>query len=94
MPKADRKPPQGPKATLTSDILAGVMSLKRGPSGWFSRLPADVQAEVNAVRERFAAGEIQATKYALAKSIHAALAARGLIAIGWKEVVRWLGDST
>jgi len=45
------------------------------------------------VRDQFRAGKVGANKHELARSIHAALAARGLIAVTWREVVRWLnGD--
>jgi len=83
-----------PKASpsLTDEILGGIAPAAKGPAGWFAKLPTDVQADVAGVRERFAAGKIAATQTAVGKSIHAALSARGLIAVGWKEVVRWLRD--
>ena len=85
MPKA---PP-----SLTDEILGGIAPTAKGPAGWFSKLPPDVQADVAAVREKLHAGKITASKHAVGKSIHAALSARGLITVGWREVVRWLGDT-
>lgn len=83
-----------PKASpsLTDEILGGIAPTAKGPAGWFSKLPPDVQADVAGVRDKFAAKKIAATKVAVAKSIHAALSARGLIGVTWKEVVRWLGE--
>jgi len=96
MPKVDRNTsPRATKATetpLTAEILGGIVPTIKGPAGWFNKLPRDVQADVGAVREQFAAGKIAATKVSVAKSIHAALSARGLIGVTWKEVVRWLGE--
>lgn len=101
MPKpAAKARPQGrPEAApapspLVSAILSGIEPLRKGPASWCDRLPADVRGELIELRARFAAGVLGCTKVALAKSIHAALAERGLIAIGWKEIVRWLGDHT
>lgn len=83
-----------PKASsLTDDILGGIEESRRGPAGWFSKLPAAAQEELVGVRDQFRAGKVGANKHELARSIHAALAARGLIAVTWREVVRWLnGD--
>ena len=82
MPKA-QKP-------LTDEIIRGVLAMKKGPAGWFSKLSADVQAELVAIREQFIAGQIAGTRTALAKSIHAALKAREMISVTHAEVLRWL----
>lgn len=82
MPKA-QKP-------LTDEILRGIVAMKKGPAGWLSKLPADLQAELVAIREQLIAGQIAGTRTAVAKSIHAALAGRGLISVATTEVLRWL----
>ena len=83
-----------PKApTLIDEILGGIEPIRKGPAGWFAILPLEVQEELATVRKKFAGGGIAATKTSVAKSIHAALAARGLISVSWREVVRWLGDA-
>jgi hypothetical protein len=82
MPKA-QKP-------LTDEIIRGVLAMKKGPNGWFTKLPPDVQAELTAIREQFVAGQIAGTRTALARSIHAALKARDMISVTHAEVMRWL----
>ena len=89
-PEAPKAP--APPSPLVSEILAGIEPLRKGPAGWCDRLPEDVRAEMLELRARHASGTLGCTKVALAKSIHAALAERGLIAIGWKEIVRWIGE--
>lgn len=82
MPKA-QKP-------LTTEILGGVLIKRRGPAGWFARLPPEAQVELTEIRERFLAGTIVATRTLLAKSIHSSLKSRGMISVGYLEVNRWL----
>jgi hypothetical protein len=82
MPKA-QKP-------LTEEIIRGIVATKKGPAGWFHKLPADLQAELVAIREQLLAGKIDGTKTAVAKSIHAALSGRKLITSAYTEVLRWL----
>jgi hypothetical protein len=82
MPKA--------KTGLTDEILSGIVAAQKGPMGWFHKLPANLQAELLDVRERFRAGKIAGNKTSVAKSIHAALKARGLITAAYTEVLRWL----
>jgi len=81
-----------PKAQkpLTDEILRGIVAMKKGPAGWLSKLPADLQAELVAIREQLIAGQIAGTRTAVAKSIHAALAGRSLISVAPTEVLRWL----
>lgn len=83
MPKAKTQP-------LTDEILRGVLATRKGPDGWFAKLTPDVQAEVAAIRQQFVSGQINGTRTALAKSIHAALKAREMISVGFSEVMRWL----
>jgi hypothetical protein len=82
MPKA-QKP-------LTEEIIRGIVATKRGVASWFHKLPAELQAELVAIREQMLAGKIAGTKTALAKSIHAALSGRKLITSAYTEVLRWL----
>lgn len=85
MPKA--------KTGLTDEIIGGIVAVQKGPQGWFKKLPADVQAELVAIREQFIAGKIAGTRTAVAKSIHAALSSRKLITAAYTEVLRWLRDA-
>ena len=84
MPKA--------KPGLTDEILRGVLALKKGPRGWFDKLPPERQAELNAIAEEFFAGKLQGSRTALAASIHKIYTAHGLISVGRSEVLRWLNQ--
>ena len=98
MPKpAAKARPQGrlqapsPPSPLVSEILAGVAAIRKGPAGWFEKIPADAQAELIELRDRFRSGTLACTKTGLAKSIHTALVGRDVLQVGWREVERWLG---
>jgi len=82
--------PKPIRETLTEEIRRGVIDAKRGPASWFSLLTPDVQQELIQIRADFFEGEIDGTRTALARGIHGALHARGLITVGRSEVMRWL----
>lgn len=84
-------PPKKP--SLTEDIRRGVAPAKKGPASWLSKLTPDVQQELTQVRAEFFAGQIDGTRTALARSIHAALSARGLITVTRSEVMRWINNA-
>jgi len=84
MPKA--------KPGLIDEIRRAVVASRKGPQGWFDKLPPERQAELNAIAEEFFAGKLQGTKSALAASIHTIYTAHGLISVGRSEVLRWLNQ--
>jgi len=80
-----------PKAlSLTEEIRRGAVDAAKGPASWFSKLTPDIQQELLQVRADFIEGKMEATKTALARGIHGALSARGLITVTRSEVMRWI----
>jgi len=86
MPKA--------KPGLIDEIRRAVVAEKKGPRGWFDKLPAERQAELNAIADEFYAGKLQGNKTAVAASIHKIYTAHGLISVGRPEVLKWLSQKT
>jgi hypothetical protein len=84
MPKA--------KTGLMDEIRRAVVAAKKGPRGWFDKLPPERQAELNAIAEEFFAGKLEGNRTAVAKSIHKIYTAHGLISVGCSEVLRWLNQ--
>jgi len=78
------------EAGIVADVLTAAARVTRGPGIWLDRLPADVQSELEGIRRAVLAGELPHTKSAVAKGVESALRARGLPAVKWPEVVKWL----
>ena len=82
-----------PKATsLIDEIRRAVVAKKKGPQGWFDKLPPERQAELIAIRKEFFSGQIQGNQTALATSIHEVYTAHKLITVARAEVMRWLSQ--
>lgn len=80
-----------PKApALTGAILEAAAAVARRPVCWFDKLPADVQAELVAIRDALRRGEVAQTKSAIARGAETVLRERGLAAVKWPEIVKWL----
>lgn len=80
-----------PKAPpLTGAILEAAAAAARRPVCWFDRLPADVQSELLAIRDAVRRGQAGQTKTAIAKGTETVLRERGLAAVKWPEIVKWL----
>jgi hypothetical protein len=80
-------PPKAP--SLKDEIIQGIIENKKGPLGWFGKLPADVQQDILEIRDEHRAGKTEGTKTAVSDSIHRVLKARGLITVTRAEVFRW-----
>lgn len=77
-----------PKTSLLEDVVANLPT--KGQAPWHTTIPADLLEELEAVRQRFLAGEIpRATKTGFAAAISKSLKARG-IEIGHRGVEAWL----
>ena len=77
---------------LVDEVLARVRPVKCAKS-WHDRLPPDVAAEVDALRDQFQSGELgdhNATRLAVA--LTESLEARGIEMPKAKQVVIWLGE--
>jgi hypothetical protein len=84
-----------PKAiSLTEEILRGAVAATKGPASWFSKLTPDVQQELIQVRADFIEGKMGGTKTALARGVHGALSARGLITVTRSEILRWVNAAS
>ena len=83
-----------PKAEtgLTDEIRRAIVAEKKGPRGWFDKLPPERQAELNAIADEFYAGKLQGNRTAVAGSIHKIYTAHGLISVGRAEVLKWLSQ--
>jgi len=75
--------------SLKDEIIQGITENKKGPRGWFDKLPPDVQAELLEIRADFREGRTEGSKTAVSDSIHRVLKARGLITVTRAEVFRW-----
>lgn len=80
MPKA--------KTSLLSDVLSRAANTRPGFPTWFERLPADVQAELEAVRDSFDHKKHQ--KRAYARAVIEAGRERGWEIGGPQAVIAWL----
>ena len=76
--------------TLTDAVLAQARNSVPGPSTWFTRLPADVREELEALKARWAAGEIAIQKRPLARAIIDTMRERGHQTAGLQGVEDWL----
>jgi hypothetical protein len=76
------------KTSLLDDVLAKAANGKPGFKTWFERLPADAQAELDAVREAFNPNTHQTRAYALA--IMEAAKERNWETGGVQAVIAWL----
>ena len=76
------------RPSLLDDVLAKAANGKPGFKTWFERLPADAQAELDAVREAFNPNTHQTRAYALA--ILEAAKERNWETGGVQAVIAWL----
>ena len=76
------------RPSLLDDVLARATNGKPGFRTWFERLPADAQAELDAVREAYNPNTHQTRAYALA--ILEAAKERGWETGGVQAVIAWL----
>jgi hypothetical protein len=76
------------RTSLLDDVLAKASNGKPGFKTWFDRLPADAQAELDAVREAFNPNTHQTRAYALA--ILEAAKERNWETGGVQAVIAWL----
>ena len=76
------------RPSLLDDVLAKASNGKPGFRTWFERLPADAQAELDAVREAFNPNTHQTRAYALA--IMEAAKERNWETGGVQAVIAWL----
>ena len=76
------------QTSLLDDVLARASNNKPGFKTWFHRLPADAQAELDAVRASYNPNTHQTRAYALA--IMEAATERGWETGGVQAVIAWL----
>ena len=76
------------RPSLLDDVLARASNNRPGFRTWFERLPADAQAELDAVREAYNPNTHQTRAYALA--ILEAAKERGWETGGVQAVIAWL----
>jgi hypothetical protein len=76
------------KNSLLDEVRANLRG-RRGPALWIDSLPADLAAEVRAIKAQWREGKLATTKTALAHSLVKSLQTRGAT-IGPQGVLRWL----
>lgn len=76
--------------SMTDEIMERVQNIRPGPASWFDRLPESLRNELALIRSTFRSGGVDVQKYALAKSIRAAVVDRGYPCVNAAGVVRWL----
>jgi len=86
MPKEKKVKPMG----LADAIRASVPPPPRRTLPWHERIPADVLAELEAIRSEHRAGTLTGTRVALAITISEQLRLRGLSDVGMQGVSAWL----
>lgn len=79
---------KGKQTSLLDEVLARATNNKPGFKTWFHRLPADAQAELDAVRQSFDPNTHQVRGFALA--IMEAATERGWETGGIQAVIAWL----
>jgi hypothetical protein len=80
--------PKAKPANLLDDVLARTANRRPGFKTWFDRLPAEAQAELDAVRQAFDPNMHQ--KRAYCEAIMAAARERGWDTSGINGVIAWL----
>ena len=76
--------------TLVSAVLAQARNSVPGPQTWFTRLPAEVREELDALKTQWRAGEIAIQKRPLARAIIDTMRERGYQTAGLQGVEDWL----
>jgi len=84
---------KGKPTAIADEIVARAQNYKPGFTAWHYEIPADVLAELEALRERWVSGELGLQKRALARSIVQTLKDRGLPVSGFQGVEHWLTAS-
>ena len=77
--------------SLRDDVLSRITVRRRGFLPWNQRLPDDLRAELDAIRDEWQAGAIQSEKRGLAVVIAEIVAERGHQKPGEQAVIAWLG---
>ena len=75
---------------ITDDILSRVQHRQPGPATWFTRLPVEIQEELDALKARWQAGQIAIQKRSLARAIIDTLRERDIPVSGIQGVEDWL----
>lgn len=78
------------RATLTDAVLAQAKNNVPVPQTWFTRLPAEVRAELDALKAQWRAGELAIQKRPLARAIIDTMRERGYQTAGLQGVEDWL----
>lgn len=76
-----------PPESITAELER--MLPRKGFAPWYATAPADVMQELEAIRERFHAGQLAGTKTGISNTLSRILQARG-IKIGHAGVAAWL----
>lgn len=76
------------KASLIDEVLSTVASHASGALTWFDKLPSDVQAELDAVRQQYDPKTHK--KHIYARAVIAAAEKRGWPIAREKQVLKWL----
>lgn len=80
------------RTPLADEVLSRVLGHRPGFAPWYERLPKDALAELEALRARWAAGELGLKKRQLARAIIATCRERGWYVVGVQGVEHWLSD--
>jgi hypothetical protein len=78
------------KPTLADDVQQRIRECKPGYIPWDGCLPAELQKELADVKRRFRAGQLRASKNALARAVADVVAERGHNRPGRQAVIHWL----
>ena len=87
---ANPVPDENGQIRLASAVLKRATNSKPGFTPWYRRLPAEVQAELNAIRHQWRSGETGLQKRAIARAIIAEMRSRDLPVSGVQGVEHWL----
>ena len=81
---------KGKPTSIADDVLSRAQNYAPGFAAWHCKLPPDALAELEALRSRWASGELAIQKRALARAIIETCRERGYPVSGVQGVEHWL----
>jgi ribosomal protein L10 len=82
------------KPDIVESVLSRVKESSPGFIAWYRRLPPEDLSRLESLRDRWASGEVQIQKRALARAIIEECRDRGLYVTGVQGVEDWLNHAT
>lgn len=81
---------KSPSSGLLDDVREAMKNIRLGSKRWYEKVDAEHQAELDALKAAWLAGELGTRKKTLARNISARLRDRGISEVGEQGVISWL----